>query len=113
MSIRQGFAGNYRLFGGRRLLTISAYRLFGVPKEIVVKPDGVRYPVHLRVRTPYDQWGISSDEQGLANSRNHNALRAPVAAGKSSHLRDGSNPGASHKQSSTLPTSPDKNRAAT
>jgi len=51
MSIRKGFASYYALFGVRGVLAISAYRLLGVPKEIVVKADGIKHPVHLRVRT--------------------------------------------------------------
>ena len=51
MGIRKGVAGYYRLFGLRGVFAISAYRLFGVPKEIVVKPEGVKHPVHLRART--------------------------------------------------------------
>jgi FkbM family methyltransferase len=51
MSIREGLANYYNLFGARGVLAISAYRLFGKPKEIVVRPDGVKHPIHLRVRT--------------------------------------------------------------
>jgi FkbM family methyltransferase len=51
MSIRQGLATYYKLFNVRGVLAISAYRLLGVPKEIVIKPDRVKHPVHVRVRT--------------------------------------------------------------
>jgi FkbM family methyltransferase len=51
MSIRDGLVSYYGLFGVRGVLAISAYRLFGVPKEIVVKPERIKHPVHLRVRT--------------------------------------------------------------
>jgi FkbM family methyltransferase len=51
MSIRQGLATYYKLFGVRGILSISAYRLLGVPKEIVIQPAGARHPIHLRLRT--------------------------------------------------------------
>jgi hypothetical protein len=51
MSICEGLVSYYGLFGVRGVLAISGCRLLGVPKGIVVKPDGVKHPVHLRVRT--------------------------------------------------------------
>jgi FkbM family methyltransferase len=51
MSIRDGLKGYYSNFGLRGVLAISAYRLFGRPKEITAHPPGFRSPVHIRVRT--------------------------------------------------------------
>jgi FkbM family methyltransferase len=51
MSIREGIAGYYGNFGLGGVLAIAAYRLFGQPKEITVRPVGIRNPVHLRVGT--------------------------------------------------------------
>jgi FkbM family methyltransferase len=51
MSIRDGLMGYYSNFGIRGVLAISAYRLFGRPKEITAHPPAIRNPVHLRVRT--------------------------------------------------------------
>src|ERR1017187_162770 len=51
MSIFQGLKGYYNTLGIRGVLAISAYRLAGRPKEITVKPTGIRHPVHIRVRT--------------------------------------------------------------
>lgn len=51
MSIREGLTGYYSNFGFRGLLAISAYRLFGRPKEITAHPPGIRNPLHLRVRS--------------------------------------------------------------
>jgi FkbM family methyltransferase len=55
MSIVEGLNTYYSLFGVRGVLTISAYRLSGAPKEIVGYPPGVRSPVRLRMRTS-DIW---------------------------------------------------------
>jgi FkbM family methyltransferase len=51
MSIRDGFNMYYKHFGIRGLLAISAYRLIGRPREIIVRPPGIQHPVCLRVRT--------------------------------------------------------------
>lgn len=51
MNIRKGLASYFSIFGIRGVLTISAYHLFGLPKEMVVRPRGIKYPVRLRVRT--------------------------------------------------------------
>ena len=50
-NIRKRLAEYYINFGLRGVLAISAYPLFGRPKEIIGHPPGVRHPVHLRVRT--------------------------------------------------------------
>ena len=41
----------FSLFGIRGILAISAYHLFRLPKEMVIQPRGIRYPVRLRIRT--------------------------------------------------------------
>ena len=51
MSIAEGLKAYYSEFGVRGVFAISAYRLFGYPKEIMVFPPGIQDPVHLRVRT--------------------------------------------------------------
>jgi FkbM family methyltransferase len=51
MSIRDGLAGYYGTFGLRGVLAITAFRLFKQPREIVGHAPGIRYPVHLRLRT--------------------------------------------------------------
>lgn len=51
MSIRDGLAVYYNNFGLSGLLAISAYRIFGRPKEITAQPRGIQHPVHIRVRT--------------------------------------------------------------
>jgi FkbM family methyltransferase len=51
MSIRDNLAGYYMNFGVRGVLAVSAYRLFGRPREIIAHPPGIRHPVHIRVRT--------------------------------------------------------------
>jgi FkbM family methyltransferase len=51
MSVRDGFNGYYSNFGVRGVLAISAYRLFGRPKEITAHPPCIQNPVHLRMRT--------------------------------------------------------------
>jgi FkbM family methyltransferase len=51
MSIWQGVRGYYTLSGVRGLLAISSFRILGSPKEISVRPSGVKYPVKLRLRT--------------------------------------------------------------
>jgi FkbM family methyltransferase len=51
MSINQGLELYFAVSGIRGVLAISAYRLFGRPKQIRVHPPGIRKPVHLRVRT--------------------------------------------------------------
>ena len=51
MGIREGLKSYYDSFGARGVLTISAHRLFGFPKDIVGYPKGVKAPVRLRMRT--------------------------------------------------------------
>jgi FkbM family methyltransferase len=51
MSVRNGLTHYYRYFGLRGVLAISAYRLFGHPKELNAHPSAIRHPVHLRLRT--------------------------------------------------------------
>src|SRR5271166_1471460 len=51
MSVRDGLTWYYASFGLRGVLAISAYRLFGLPKEIAAHPPGIRTPVHLRLKT--------------------------------------------------------------
>jgi FkbM family methyltransferase len=51
MSIRDGLKWSYGAAGIRGVLTLSAYRLVGRPKEITARPPGFRNPVHLRMDT--------------------------------------------------------------
>jgi FkbM family methyltransferase len=51
MSIRDGLKWSYRTAGIQGVLTLSAYRLFGRPKEITARPPGFRNRVHLRIGT--------------------------------------------------------------
>jgi FkbM family methyltransferase len=51
MSIRDGLNGYYSNFGLRGVFAISAYHLFGRPKEITGHPQGIRNPVRIRVGT--------------------------------------------------------------
>jgi FkbM family methyltransferase len=51
MDIRKGLANYYSLFGIKGVFTISAYHLFGLPKEIVTQPPGIKHPLRLRIRT--------------------------------------------------------------
>src|SRR3984893_1559612 len=51
MTIRDGLTGYYNNFGIRGGLAISAYRLFGRPKEITAHPPCIQNPVHLRMQT--------------------------------------------------------------
>ena len=51
MSVFDGLKMYYRNFGLRGIFAISAYRLTGMPEEIIARPPGIRYPVHIRVRT--------------------------------------------------------------
>ena len=51
MSVLDGLAAYYRMFGLRGVLAISAYRLSERPKEITAHPPGIRNPVQIRVRT--------------------------------------------------------------
>lgn len=51
MGVREGLTGYYESFGIRGVLSISAHRIFGHPREITARAPGIRYPVHMRVRT--------------------------------------------------------------
>jgi len=51
MSIRDGLRTYYCYFGVRGVAAISAFRLFGWPKEITTQPRGIRNPLRLRIRT--------------------------------------------------------------
>lgn len=51
MSLLEGLSGYYELDGLRGVMRISAYRLFGRPREISVHPETVKLPIHLRLRT--------------------------------------------------------------
>jgi FkbM family methyltransferase len=51
MTIRDGLTGYYNNFGFPGVLAISAYRLFGRPREITAHPPAIQNPVHVRVRT--------------------------------------------------------------
>jgi FkbM family methyltransferase len=51
MNVVEGLTRYYRNFGFRGVLALSAYCLYGRPKEITAHPPGIRYPVHIRVRT--------------------------------------------------------------
>ena len=51
MSMRDGLKWSYGIFGIRGVLTLSAYRLFGRPKEISARPPGFRNRVHVRMKT--------------------------------------------------------------
>jgi FkbM family methyltransferase len=51
VSILDGLMLYQTTFGLRGVLAMSAYRLFGRPKEISAHPPGIRNPVHLRLRT--------------------------------------------------------------
>jgi FkbM family methyltransferase len=51
MSFRDGLTWYYGNYGLRGLLAISAYRLFGHPKEVAIRPPYIRNPVHLRLKT--------------------------------------------------------------
>ncbi len=51
MSVLDARAWHYNNLGLKGVLATSAYRLFGLPKEIAVHPPGIRNPIHIRVRT--------------------------------------------------------------
>jgi FkbM family methyltransferase len=51
MSLREGLRFHYSNLGLRGVLAISAYRLFGWPTQMTVRPPGIRNPVFLRPRT--------------------------------------------------------------
>jgi FkbM family methyltransferase len=51
MSISEGIGSYYGGFGIKGLLAISSFRLLGMPKIITARPDGIKFPVYLRVRT--------------------------------------------------------------
>jgi FkbM family methyltransferase len=51
VSIRHNLAGYYSNLGLPGVLAISAYHLFGRPKEITALPPSIRNPVHIRMRT--------------------------------------------------------------
>jgi FkbM family methyltransferase len=51
MSILQGLGSYHRILGVRGVLAISSHRLSGWPREVAVRPPGVKTPVRLRVRT--------------------------------------------------------------
>ena len=51
MSIRASASWYYNTLGFRGILGISAYRLFGHPREITVYPPTSRNPIYLRLRT--------------------------------------------------------------
>src|SRR5215475_12556495 len=51
MSARNAFLWYYSRFGIRGVLTASAHRLFGRPREIRVRPRGFRSSIRLRIRT--------------------------------------------------------------
>ena len=54
MSIREGLR-HYSNFGIRGVLAISGYRLLRWPKEVTVRPPGIRSRVSLRLKTT-DEW---------------------------------------------------------
>lgn len=51
MSIRSCLSRYYSLYGLRGVLAMGGYRLFGLPKEITVRPPGIHNPVHIRIKT--------------------------------------------------------------
>jgi len=51
MSILQGIRSSYSLFGPKGLLLVSKARVFQRPIEVSVSVPGIKYPVHLRLRT--------------------------------------------------------------
>ncbi len=51
MSILSGLTWYYSLYGFRGVFAICSYRAFGRPKEISVRPPGIQWPVHIRIKT--------------------------------------------------------------
>ena len=51
MGISEGLTKYYGCLGLRGVLAVTAYRLFGWPKEVTVRPPGIRNPIYLRIRT--------------------------------------------------------------
>ena len=51
MSVYEGFIKYYNTFGIYAVLTVSSHRLFGRPREITVRPFGVRKPARIRIRS--------------------------------------------------------------
>ena len=51
MNVLDGLTRYHRIFGFRGVLAVSAYSLFGRPREITAHPRGIRYPVQIRLRT--------------------------------------------------------------
>jgi len=51
MSIREGLSYCYELYGLRGVLAMSAYRLFGRPRELAAYPQGIRNPIYIRMMT--------------------------------------------------------------
>jgi FkbM family methyltransferase len=51
MSVKEGLTWYYETFGLRGVLAVSAFRLFGQPKEIAAHPPCIRNPVQLRLKT--------------------------------------------------------------
>jgi len=75
----------YRPFGFHGLMSLSSYRLFGRPVQLVVQPTGIKNPVHPRIRTGASQAipslcratpsATSERLLGLLNSRQSLRLR--------------------------------------
>jgi len=51
MSLLEGLAAHYDLFGVRGVLAISSHRLTGHPREITAQPKGITNPIYIRLRT--------------------------------------------------------------
>jgi FkbM family methyltransferase len=51
MNIRKGIASYYRRYGIRGVLAICAHRITGWPKQIRVRPPGLRDTIRVRMRT--------------------------------------------------------------
>jgi FkbM family methyltransferase len=51
MSLLEGLTSHFDIFGIRGVLAISSHRLIGHPREITAQPEGIRSPIHIRLRT--------------------------------------------------------------
>ena len=51
MSVLEGLAGYYKLFGMKGVAAICSYRAVGMPHELTAHPEGLRSRVYLRTRT--------------------------------------------------------------
>jgi FkbM family methyltransferase len=51
MSVQQAISKYYGSFGIKGVMALTSYKLCGHPLEITAHPNGIRFPVHLRMRT--------------------------------------------------------------